>query len=464
MTTTSRVLLSVAFAAAVLASAAIGGVEQWAGTSRPADLQDPDARDRAEFGQGPMLALARLARAGDAAALQREVALLRGRVPLVEADPAAPGRRIVTFLHFADPDVRLVMLPQLRFGTVAFAEAADSAGAPGPRSVGTPFKQLWGSRLWYLRLNLPSTARIGYTVGVERLASGEPADTGRPVSDEFLDPLNPSALGVRGDVSVVTLPDAPPEAWLARRPGVSEGRLDAQSIRSTVLGDSRRVTVYTPAGYDAMKVQARLLFVFDGDYFASDLRVPTILDNLHHERRVPPTIAVFVDGQATRDRDYLNSAPFADFVVKELHPWVTSRYRVTRDPRYTAVAGASFGALQAAFIALRNPAIFGSVLSQSGAFWPPAAWSPAMPAWQVLERDSAIIDDYVRTPRQPIRFYMDCGLYEPAMLAGNRRLRDVLRSKGYAVTYVERAGTHNGLAWRQSIGEGIVALLGGDGK
>ncbi len=179
---------------------------------------------------------------------------------------------------------------------------------------------------------------------------------------------------------------------------------------------------------------------------------------------MPPTVAVFVDGQATRDRDYLNSAPFADFVVKELHPWVASRYRVTRDPRHTAIAGASFGALEAAFIALRHPGIFGNVLSQSGAFWPPAHWSPAMPAWEFLERDSAIIGEYVRASRQPIRFYMDCGLYEPAMLASNRRLRDVLQSKGYTVTYVERAGTHNGLAWRRSIGEGIVALLGGDGK
>ncbi len=272
MTPNRRTLLLIPLAVAALAPVVLRGVETRARTAAQRSVQDAEARDRTEFGEGPMLALARLARGGDAAPLERAVNLLRGRIPLVETDPAAPGRRIVTFLHFADPDVRLVVLPQLRFGTVPFAQAADRAGAPGPRSIGTPFSQLWGSRLWYLRLNLPSTAHFGYTIGVERLASGGPPDTARPIADEFLDPLNPATLGARGDVSVVKLPDAPAEAWLAARPDAARGKLEAQSVRSAVLGELRHLTVYTPAGYDTMKVPARLLFVFDGDYFASDLR------------------------------------------------------------------------------------------------------------------------------------------------------------------------------------------------
>ena len=160
---------------------------------------------------------------------------------------------------------------------------------------------------------------------------------------------------------------------------------------------------------------ARLVFVLDGDYFRERPPHADVLDNLVHNGRIPPTIAVFVHGQRTRDRDYVNSPTFADFVAKELHPWVAGHYRVTPDPGGTAIAGASFGGLEAAFVALRYPGVFGKVLSQSGAFWPPEGWSPAMSAWAVLERDSALIEAYARAPRQTIAFYLDCGFYEPAM-------------------------------------------------
>ena len=35
----------------------------------------------------------------------------------------------------------------------------------------------------------------------------------------------------------------------------------------------------------------------------------------------------------------------------------------------------------------------------------------------------------------------------------------MLVAKGYPVTYVERPGTHNGLAWRQTIADGLIAVV-----
>jgi enterochelin esterase family protein len=406
-----------------------------------------------------MLALADLARAGDAAALESAVKALRGRVPLVEPDPRDAHRRVVTFLHWADEDVRLVVLPQLRFGTVPYAQDAEPRSLAPPRSVQTPFRRLWGSRLWYLRLNLPDTTLLGYTIGVERMPRGEHANSRPLAADEFLDPLNPETMGTRGDVSILRLPGAPDERWLVEHADIPKGRLEKASIESAALRDTRHFTVYVPAAYDTLREPARLVVVFDGDYFSADLRTPTVLDNLLNERRIPPTVAVFVDGQPTRDRDYVNSPDFADFVAKELQPWVTAHYRVSRDPRDSVLAGASFGGLAAAFTGLRHPSVFGKVLSLSGAFWPPPGWSPTMPAWQVLESDSELVGAYARATRQPLVFYMDCGLYEPAMLTSNRRLRDVLLAKGYPLTYVERPGSHSGLSWRHSIADGLIALF-----
>lgn len=418
----------------------------------------PDQLDEREFGAGPMLEVARLARGGDPEALERAVLALRGKVPFVESDPRTPGRSVVTFLHLAAPDVHLVTLPQFRSGSVPLAQDANSPRPPS-RSQPVAFRRLWGSRVWYLRLNLPDTTLLGYTIGVERLPRPG-ADPREARGDEMLDPLNPERLGTRGDVSILRLPRAPEQRWIVERAEVPKGRLEPGTLESRALGATRAVTVYLPPGYDRLREPARLVFVFDGDWFSKDLRAPTVLDNLHDERRIPPTVAVFVDAGDTRDRDLVNHDPFAEFMANELLPWVVERYRVSRVPGHVALSGASFGGLAATFIALRHPDRFGNVLSQSGAFWPPPGWNPMTPYGPGADRDSALIEEFVRAPRAPVRFYLDTGLYEPAMLDGNRRLRDVLLAKGYRLTYVEQPGTHNGVYWRNSLGDGLVALFG----
>lgn len=420
--------------------------------------QDVDARDTGEFGTGPVLTLARLARARDIAGLDRVLTELKGRIPLVESDPRVAGRSIVTFLYRGDETVRAVSLPQLRYGPVPYADGG-STRASGPRATQAQFRRLADSPLWYLRLNVPNTALLGYTIGCERVKPG--ASPGETTTDEFLDPLNPQESGGRGSVSMLRLPEAPTQAWITERRDVPKGSVEEASVTSQILGETRHLAVYVPGGNARAGGKANLLIVFDGDWFRKDLRATTVLDNLLFERRIPPTVAVFVDTESpARERDLVNSPRFADFVAKELYPWVVTRFPVNREPRATTLSGASFGGLAATYIALRHPGIFGNVLSQSGAFWPPAGWSPGMPNWAVLEQDSEIIAAYVRAERKPIRFYMDCGLYEPSMLIANRRLRDVLRAKGYDVVYVEHPGSHNGVYWRNSIGDGLIALFG----
>jgi enterochelin esterase-like enzyme len=46
------------------------------------------------------------------------------------------------------------------------------------------------------------------------------------------------------------------------------------------------------------------------------------------------------------------------------------------------------------------------------------------------------------------------------MLPTNRELRDVLLVKGYQVTYNEFDGGHDYLWWRDSMADGLMALVG----
>src|SRR5439155_25694335 len=149
------------------------------------------------------------------------------------------------------------------------------------------------------------------------------------------------------------------------------------------------------------------------------------------------------------------------FVADELLPWTREHYPVTHSADRTILAGSSAGGLGAAYIALEYPALFGNVLSQSGAFWrgneasnsPPYEW---------------LTEQYATSPKKELRFFIDVGAREtvgalggaaPSLLDANQHLSSVLKAKGYAVDYfVVPNGQHAPDTWRTRLSQGIVAL------
>jgi enterochelin esterase-like enzyme len=236
-------------------------------------------------------------------------------------------------------------------------------------------------------------------------------------------------------------------------------QVELHRLHSQILNNERRAWVYTPAGYDKSDEPYRLLLLFDGWTYIDLIPTPTILDNLVRERMIPPVVAVLLDhpDQETRNRELTCDQPFVDFLTQELIPWVREHYHVTNEPAQTIVGGSSYGGLAAAFVGLRASEIFGNVLSQCGSFW----WD------KVPEQDLQqewIIQQFITSPRLPLRFYLEVGLKEDwgwiYMVGCNRHLRDVLVLKGYEVHYAEFNGYHHSVSHRGSLADGLVALMG----
>ncbi|GHO57666.1 alpha/beta hydrolase [Ktedonobacter robiniae] len=138
-------------------------------------------------------------------------------------------------------------------------------------------------------------------------------------------------------------------------------------------------------------------------------------------------------------------------------PWVHEHYHVTADPAQTIVGGLSYGGLAAAFVGLRASEIFGNVLAQSGSFW----WDKDPE--EDIQQES-IIQQFITSPRLPLRFYLEVGLKEDwrwiYMVGCNRHMRDVLVLKGYEVHYSEFNGYHHHVSHRGSLADGLLALVG----
>ncbi|MFD4838559.1 enterochelin esterase domain-containing protein [Achromobacter sp. NPDC058515] len=415
------------------------GAYQWAVTERlPLSAQ----RAPAPAVDSPRLAalVATLAQGGTTGAFWEEVA--RQGAPLVERVDAGHDR--VTFLwRGAERNVRL-------FG--------------GPSSDHVQLARLGGSDVWHASFVVPRSARLSYRLApdVPELPGSGMARRRAILATAQVDPYNAKAYPERGidafqTYSVLELADAPPQPWVEPRAGVPAGTVQALDLRSDILGNTRKIHLYRPAGWRPDGPANHVLVLFDAGAYLGRVPTPTILDNMIAAGAIPPTAALLIDNPTadSRGRELPPNPDFADFLARELMPWARKQ-GIGAPAARTVIGGSSYGGLASAYAALRHPEVFGNVLSQSGSYW----WAPPG------EEDQWLTRQFVAVRKLPVRFFLGAGLFEsgrggqPGILETNRHLRDVLLAKGYLVTHREVAGGHDYLSWRGTLSDGLLELIG----
>jgi enterochelin esterase-like enzyme len=355
--------------------------------------------------------------------------------PLVEPIPGDKQHSLVTFVWRGTERTHNVVIVD----GVAIAVG-------GLEPVNSEMVHLLKTDVWYRTYAVRNDARFAYM-----LSENDPLvsfiDPNRKANARA-DPLNPKL--VAGGQSYCELPDAPSQS-VALHPPEAAGKVDRLTFRSTILNNDRDVWIYTPRDFQRDGGPYPLLVALDGTTYTTLVPVPTILDNLISERRVAPLVAVIVRS-LDRDKEYLCSSSFANFVANELVPWMRQHFRATVDPRLTVVSGSSLSGLAATFIGFQHPAVFGKILSQSGSYW----WKPDEdPEAEWLTRHIA------QSPKLPLQFFVNVGDMEiDSQLNSNRHLRDVLTAMGYTVQYQEFNGNHSYVNWRGSFGDGLASLVG----
>ncbi len=370
--------------------------------------------------------------------------LERLNAPLIE-DCGNPVKRLVTFVYRERRADNVALLCSINRQDFAFNQL-----------------QRYGeSDLWHLSMELDADLRTRYLFS--------PNDSLVPLTDDdvlstrspmvCVDPLNPKTftlLAFEDDpadndtiYSVLELPRAPSLSHSQRRRRTPRGTTNKHRFRSDLLGNERSIWIYEP--HDTYAGQERdLLIVFDGWNYTTVIPTPTILDNLTNERRIKPTVALFIehDTSEARQRELPCNEQFAEFLAREIVPWSTE-LGVSAHSSATTLAGSSFGGLAACFAALMFPELIGNVIAQS---------------CSAMRDDNRIIREFVAQPRQEIRIYLDVGTQEYSHTTGQfttetmREFRDALAGKGYDVVYNEFNGGHDYNCWAASICDGLTAF------
>ena len=225
-----------------------------------------------------------------------------------------------------------------------------------------------------------------------------------------------------------------------------------------VVPYERPVAVYIPAQY-VPGTPAPFIVVQDGYNPKYHLTVPTVLDNLIAQKKLPVMIAVLVqhgggDGPGSeRGLEYDTvSGTYTDFIETEVLPRITRDYKVTftKDPEGRATMGGSSGAACAIAMAWFHPELYKKVLSYSGTFVNQARPSTELAPRGAWEYHATFIPS---TEKKPIRIWMEVGEFDNGAtreestwgnwIIANRNMAAALKAKEYPYRFVYAEGARH---------------------
>ena len=205
-----------------------------------------------------------------------------------------------------------------------------------------------------------------------------------------------------------------------------------EGFHSEFLPDDRNVRVFLPPGYESESDRRYpVLYLHDGqNLFDPDAsfikgeywRAGETATALIADDRIAPLIIVGVDNAgAQRLHEYTptcdrrrgggGAAAYGQLLVKELKPFIDSRYRTLPEAHSTGLGGSSLGALVSLYLGLKHPDVFGRLAVMSPSVW----WDRRAILRNVREARA--------TPRP--RMWVDIGTREGRHHVDNARLLKV---------------------------------------
>lgn len=262
--------------------------------------------------------------------------------------------------------------------------------------------------------------------------------------------------------------------------------LDVVPFTSKTFGNMRMLRVFLPGNYFSPHNRMRrypVLFLQDGQnvfdkatsFSGKEWEADETVDHLVSEFKIPPMFIVGVDNAGDqRASEYLtypdshnpqfqNGNPpelegtkYADFLIKEVMPFLQKRYRIATGPANTALGGSSYGAVVSLTTALHRPGVFGKLLLESPSLW---------------VGEGQVLREVEKTKLLPQKIYLGIGTSEAGnpqsdalILQDVKELEQILRTKGMGPNrlkvVIEEGAQHDETAWARRLPDALIFLYG----
>lgn len=265
------------------------------------------------------------------------------------------------------------------------------------------------------------------------------------------DPRNPVTLpeGARL-LSELRMPGVPPTPYLEEpAAGTPRGSLDTFRWHDDKLGNTRRISVYLPAGYDASDARYPVLVVNHGDRALLGGLYQVSLDNLIAAKKIEPLIAVFVPRLAPEEYSGLPADDYVDMLIAGLLPHVDRHYRT--DPARRSAIGMGTAGVISTYAALKSPATFQKVAVQS--FWVNGPMKTKMvELLDAKKGETGFVVDWSRHDYEIPRAQI-------ATKADSQMLIEKVKKSGSDVVELQTAGEPGWGRWRAQTGALLAAMF-----
>ena len=315
------------------------------------------------------------------------------------------------------------------------------------------------SGLWSVTLGPLPQEVYGYTFNIDGVT--------------VLDPLNPLIKrDVRNNTSILLISGNETDYYTPKE--VPHGTLAKVWYNSPTLNLTRRMYVYTPAGYeDNKKAKYPVLYLLHGSGGDEDAwtqlgRAPTIMDNLIALGKAKPMIVVMTNGNPTQEAEMgyaplsasqsgrplattvsapatapiaaggrsgnQNNGRFEESLVKDVIPYIESHYRVLKDKNNRAIAGLSMGGGHTQNVTLKYPDMFAYI----GVF-----------SMGIRTMNDDLDNQFkVLKSKNPRLYYVAVGKTDNLTFNSSQTLVAVLKKDGFNYIYNETSGWHSWSNWR----------------
>ena len=278
-----------------------------------------------------------------------------------------------------------------------------------------------------------------------------------------LDPLNVYNIRDINNLFSVLIIGGDPRTDLYKVNKVAHGTVSKVWYESQTAGLTRRLTVYTPAGYETSGKEYPVLYLLHGiggdENAWSELgRAAQIMDNLIAQGKAEPMLVVMTNGNISEEacpgETSKGLVPPTMMLPKTMEgsfetafpdviKFIEKTYRVKKDKNHRAIAGLSMGGFHSLYISINNPDLFDYV----------GLFSAAVDKQQndqggyqnIYEDRNGKIDQLFK--KNPKLFWIGIGKTD-FLYKNNSDLRAYLDSKKHKYEYVETDGGHIWRNWR----------------